>query len=211
MTLKYSRGFALFLSLVFTISLVPVSVLGDEGMFLPDTLNGLPIKKMQQRGLKIPITDIYNPNGPSIKDAVVIVDGGTGEFLSNEGLLLTNHHVAFDALVSASSAAKDYATNGYLAKTRSEELPAQGYNVQITQDLKDVTSEVLSGVTDAMSPQERNAAIASKARSIQAANAKPAEGITAQVLPLNEGLSYYLFTYLTLPDVRIIYSPPKNI
>jgi hypothetical protein len=211
MTLKYSRGFALFLCLLFAISLVPVSVLGDEGMFLPDTLNGLPIRKLQQRGLKIPITDIYNPNGPSIKDAVVIVDGGTGEFLSNEGLLLTNHHVAFDALVSASSAAKDYATNGYLAKTRSEELPAQGYNVQITQDLKDVTSEVLSGVTDAMSPQGRGAAIASKARSIQAANAKPAEGITAQVQALNEGLSYYLFTYLTLPDVRIVYSPPKNI
>jgi len=211
MTSKYSRVTALFLSLLFAISLIPVSVLGDEGMFLPDTLNGLPIKKLQQRGLKIPITDIYNPNRPSIKDAVVVVDGGTGEFLSNEGLLLTNHHVAFDALVSASSAAKDYATNGYLAKTRSEELPAQGYNVQITQDLKDVTSEVLSGVTDAMSPQERSAAIASKARSIQAANAKPAEGITAQVQALNEGLSYYLFTYLTLPDVRIVYAPPKNI
>ena len=211
MTSKYSRVTALFLSLLFAISLIPVSVLGDEGMFLPDTLNGLPIKKLQQRGLKIPITDIYNPNRPSIKDAVVVVDGGTGEFLSNEGLLLTNHHVAFDALVSASSAAKDYATNGYLAKTRSEELPAQGYNVQITQDLKDVTSEVLSGVTDAMSPQERSAAIASKARSIQAANTKPAEGITAQVQALNEGLSYYLFTYLTLPDVRIVYAPPKNI
>ncbi|PYS23100.1 MAG: hypothetical protein DMF72_11010 [Acidobacteria bacterium] len=211
MNSKYSRVIALFLSLLFTISLLPVSVLGDEGMFLPDTLNGLPIKKLQQRGLKIPITDIYNPNGPSIKDAVVIVDGGTGEFLSNEGLLLTNHHVAFDALVSASSAAKDYATNGYLAKNRKEELPAQGYNVQITQDLKDVTSEILSVVTDAMSPQERNAAITGKARSIQAANAKPAEGITAQVQALNEGLSYYLFTYLTLPDVRIVYSPPKNI
>jgi hypothetical protein len=211
MTSKYPRATALFLSLILFVSLVPVSVLGDEGMFLPDTLNELPLKQLQQRGLKIPITDIYNPNGPSIKDAVVIVDGGTGEFLSPEGLLLTNHHVAFDALVAASSAAKDYATNGYLARTRSEELPAQGYNVQITQDLKDVTSDVLSGVTDAMSPQERSAAITSKARAIQAANAKPAEGITAQVLPLNEGLSYYLFTYLTLPDVRIVYAPPKNI
>ncbi len=211
MTSKYSRATALFLSLLVSVSLFPASVLGDEGMFLPDKLNSLPIKTLQQRGLKIPLTDIYNPNGPSIKDAVVIVDGGTGEFLSNEGLLLTNHHVAFDALVSASSAAKDYATNGYLAKTRTEELPAQGYNVQITQDLKDVTSDVLSGVTDAMSPQERSAAIGSKARSIQAASAKPAEGITAQVMALNEGLSYYLFTYLTLPDVRIVYAPPKNV
>src|SRR5580765_6300171 len=211
MTPKYSRATALFLSLLLLISLVPVSVLGDEGMFLPDTLNELPIKKLQQRGLKIPITDIFNPNGPSIKDAVVIVDGGTGEFLSNEGLLLTNHHVAFDALVSASDPAKDYATNGYLAKTRSEELPAKGYSAQITQDLKDVTAEVLTGITDAMPQQERNVAIAGKIRSIVAANQKPGEGITAQVLPLNEGLSYYLFTYLTLPDVRIVYAPPKNI
>lgn len=211
MTSKYSRAGALFLSVLLLVGVAPLSVLGDEGMFLPDTLGELQIKKLQQRGLKIPITDIYNPNGPSIKDAVVIVDGGTGEFLSFEGLMLTNHHVAFEALVAASDPSKDYATNGYLAKTRTEELPARGYNVQITQDLKDVTTEVLSGVSDAMSPQERTAAIAGKARSIQTANAKPGEGITAQVLPLNEGLSYYLFTYLTLPDVRIVYAPPKNI
>ena len=211
MTSKYSRAGALFLSVLLLVGVAPLSVLGDEGMFLPDTLGDLPIKKLQQLGLKIPITDIYNPNGPSIKDAVVIVDGGTGEFLSAEGLMLTNHHVAFEALVAASDQSKDYATNGYLAKSRTEELPARGYNVQITQDLKDVTAEVLSGVTDAMSPQERAAAIGSKSRSIQAAGAKPEEGITAQVLPLNEGLSYYLFTYLTLPDVRIVYAPPKNI
>src|ERR1043165_5886228 len=103
MTSKYSRVSALFLSLLFFVSLIPAPVLGDEGMFLPDALNELPIKQLQQRGLKIPITDIYNAAGPSIKDAVVIVDGGTGEFLSNEGLLLTNHHVAFDALVDRKS------------------------------------------------------------------------------------------------------------
>src|ERR1700738_321559 len=102
MTSTYSRATALLLSILFFVSLVPVSVLGDEGMFLPNTLNQLPVKKLQQRGLKIPITDIYNPDGPSIKDAVVIVDGGTGEFLSPEGLMLTNHHVSFEALVSAS-------------------------------------------------------------------------------------------------------------
>ena len=211
MTSTRARATALFVSLILLITFIPVSVLGDEGMFLPDTLNGLPIKKLQQMGLKIPLTDIYNPNGPSIKDAVVIVDGGTGEFLSSEGLLLTNHHVAFDALVSASDPAKDYATNGYLAKNRAEELPAKEYTVQITRDLKDVTSEVLSGMTDTMSMQVRDAAIAAKIRSIQIANAKPDDGITAEVQPLNEGLSYYLFTYLTLRDVRIVYAPPKNI
>src|SRR6266436_7705341 len=139
MTLRYSRATALWLSILVFISLFPVSALGDEGMFLPDKISELPVKKLQQRGLKIPITDIYNPNGPSIKDAIVIVDGGTGEFLSAEGLLLTNHHVAFDALVAASDRSKDYATNGYLAHNRGEELPAKGYTVQITQELKDVT------------------------------------------------------------------------
>src|ERR1041385_2369676 len=211
MAFTRARAGAVLVSLLLFVSIVPHRVLGDEGMFLPDTLNDLPIKKLQQMGLRVPLTDIYNPNGPSIKDAVLIVDGGTGEFLSNEGLLLTNHHVAFDALVSASDPTKDYATNGYLAKTRAEELPAKEYTAQITQDLRDVTTEVLSGVTDAMSAEQRTAAIVAKMRSIQAANTKAAEGITAQVMPLNEGLSYYLFTYLTLPDVRIVYAPPKNI
>src|SRR5215813_4840695 len=151
MTSKYTRAVALFLSFLLLVGVAPLSVVADEGMFLPDTLNELPIKKLQQRGLKIPITDIYNPTGPSIKDAVVIVDGGTGEFLSNEGLLLTNHHVAFDALVAASDPSKDYATNGYFAKNRSEELPARGYTCQMTVEMKDVTSEVLAGVADTMS------------------------------------------------------------
>src|SRR6266404_7509757 len=211
MTSRYSRATALWLSILAFISLFPVSALGDEGMFLPDRISQLPLKKLQQRGLKIPITDIYNPNGPSIKDAIVIVDGGTGEFLSSEGLLLTNHHVAFEALVSASDQSKDYATNGYLAKNRSEELPAKGYTVQITQELKDVTAEVLTGVTDTTPQSERNASIDSKSRAIEIASAKPNAGITARVLPMNEGLSYYLFTYLELRDVRIAYSPPKNI
>ena len=211
MTSTYSRATALLLSLLLFISLVPVSVLADEGMFLPDTLNQLPLKKLQQRGLKIPITDIYNTSGPSIKDAVVIVDGGTGEFLSPEGLMLTNHHVAFDALVAASDSTKDYSTNGYLAKNRSEELPAKGYTVQITQEMRDVTAEVSGGLTEAMPAQERNAAIAGKTQALAAAHTNQAEGIRAQVLPLNEGLSYYLFTYLVLRDVRIVYAPPKNI
>src|SRR5437879_5629108 len=211
MTSTRLRAAVALLSFFVLVSLTPVSVLGDEGMFLPDTLTQLPLPKLKQRGLKIPITEIYNPNGPSIKDAVVIVDGGTGEFVSAEGLLLTNHHVAFDALVSASDPSKDYATNGYFAHNRSEELPAKGYTAQITQELKDVTAEVLVGITDATPPQDRAAAIAGKSRAIAAAAGKPAEGITANVLPLNEGLSYYLFTYLTLRDVRIIYAPPKNI
>jgi hypothetical protein len=104
---RFSRTAAALLAAVLFLSVVPLPALADEGMFLPDAISQLPIKKLNQRGLKIPITDLYNPNGVSIKDAVVIVDGGTGEFLSPDGLLLTNHHVAFDGLVAASDQTHD--------------------------------------------------------------------------------------------------------
>ena len=208
---RFVRPAALLLAAVLFLSFNQLPALGDEGMFLPDTITQLPIKKLNQRGLKIPLTDIYNSNGVSIKDAVVIVGGGTGEFVSPEGLLLTNHHVAFDALVNASDQTKDYATNGYAARTRGEELPATGYTVSITQDIKNVTSEVLNGITDATPVAERTAAIQAKTRALQVAAARPADGITAQVTQLNEGLTYYLFTYLVLRDVRIVYAPPKSI
>lgn len=206
-----SRLAATALAALLCVTTLPFRVLSDEGMFLPDTLDRLSEQKLKQHGLKIPLTEIYNPAGTSLKDAVVIVGGGTGEFVSHDGLLLTNHHVAFDALVAASDAARDYATNGYKASSRAEELPASNYKVTITQDLKDVTSEILKGVTDSTPGAERNRTIAKNAEQIEVAGSNEAEGINVQVLPMNEGLSYYKFTYLILSDVRIVYAPPKNI
>src|ERR1700730_19316480 len=150
MSLRLTRLSATGLAAVLCVTVLPFRVLGDEGMFLPDTLSRLSLEKLKKRGLKLPLTDIYNPDGASLKDAVVIVDGGTGEFVSPEGLLLTNHHVAFDALVSASDPTKDYAANGYKANSRADELPAKDYTVTITQDLRDVTGEVLGGATASM-------------------------------------------------------------
>jgi hypothetical protein len=193
------------------LTFIPFRALADEGMFLPDAVASIPFDKLARRGLKLKPTDIYDPNGISLKDAVVIVDGGTGEFVSPEGLLLTNHHVAFDALVSASTQANDYGATGFMAKTRADELPAKGYNVTITQNMKDVTGEILNGISDTLSPAERARAIAAKVRAIETAGENEAEGISVHVLPMNEGMSYYRFTYLVLPDVRIAYAPPKNI
>ena len=208
MIAKYPRALALVLSSLLLVSFIPVSVLGDEGMFLPDTLSQLPLAKLKQRGLKIPITDIYNPAGPSIKDAVVRVGFGsgygTGEFVSPEGLVLTNHHVAFDGLVAASDAAKDYGTMGYVAQNRSEELPLTGYTITMTQDLKDVTADVLAGVSDATPPAERAASIQSKSSALETANSKPSDGITARVMAMNEGLTYYMFVTQVLRDVRVV-------
>ena len=208
---RFTRASALIIAALLLVTFIPFRSHADEGMFLPDAIASLPWDKLAHRGMKLKPTDLYNPNGVSIKDAVVIVDGGTGEFISPEGLLLTNHHVAFDALVSASTTANNYGETGYLAKTRAEELPAKGYSVTITEDLKDVTSDILNGITDTMPAQERARAIQTKVQAMEAAGANEAEGIMVRVLPMNEGLSYYKFTYLVLPDVRIVYAPPKNI
>jgi hypothetical protein len=211
MRLILSRLAAVGLAMLMCATVVPVRVLGDEGMFLPDAINRVTWDKLKKRGLKIPFTEIYSPNGVSIKDAVVIVDGGTGEFVSPEGLLLTNHHVAFDALVAASDPTKDYASNGYKATSRADELPAKDYTVTITQDLKDVTSEILKGIDDKTSPAERAGTVQQRIQQTEAAGSKESEGISVRVLPMNEGLAYYQFTYLVLRDVRIVYAPPKNI
>jgi hypothetical protein len=207
---KLSRTTALALLLTIVFSLMPPVAWADEGMFLPDTIGKLPIEQLKRRGLKIPITEIHNPAGVSIKDAIVIVGGGTGEFVSAEGLLLTNHHVAFDALVAASDETNDFGTKGFTALKRSDELPAKGYTVTITEELKDITSEVLAG-TETMAADARNEAIESKIKSLEVAGSRPADGVQAHVLPLHEGLTYYQFTYLVLNDVRVVYAPPKSI
>ncbi len=207
---RFSRAAALALTLLMFLNFAPLSAFADEGMFLPDAISQLPFDKLAKRGLKLTAKEIYDPaGGASLKDAVVIVGGGTGEFLSPEGLLLTNHHVAFDALVSASTPANDYGTKGYTAKTRAEELPAKDYTVTITQDIKDVTAEVLKDVTSAMSPRDRAVAIQTRASALEKSD--EANGISVRVMPLNEGLSYYQFTYLVLRDVRVVYAPPKSI
>jgi hypothetical protein len=207
---RFSRALGIALVVSLFVTFVPPKAFGEEGMFLPDAISGLPLDKLARRGLKIKATDLYDPSGVSIKDAIVIVGGGTGEFISAEGLLLTNHHVAFDALVAAATPANDYVTKGYLAKTRAEELPAADYTVTITEGLKDVTSEVTAGTTAQMSPMERTRAIQTRIRAMEAAGDE-AQGTRIRVLPMNEGLSYYQFTYLVLRDVRVVYAPPKNI
>lgn len=207
---RRSRAAALALVLLMFLSLAPFRAFADEGMFLPDAISQLPFDKLTQRGLKLTAKEIYDPAGVSLKDAIVIVGGGTGEFLSPEGLLLTNHHVAFDALVAASTPANDYGIKGYVATTRAEELPARDYTVTITQELKDVTDEVLGGMADTtMSSRDRAIAIQTRVSALESTDA--ANGMSVRVLPMNDGLSYYQFTYLVLRDVRVVYAPPKNI
>ncbi len=213
MSSRFSRASAFALAALLLLSTVFFPAFGDEGLFLPDSIASLPMERLAQRGLKLKASDIYNPAGNSLSDAVVILPGGTGEFVSAEGLILTNHHIAFDALVAASTPQHDYGTNGFTAHTRSEEMQAQDFTVQILQGMTEVTAEVKSAVKGDMPAEQRNQLIEQKSRQLEfeAVNGHQAEGLTAQVVPMNEGLSYYRFVYQVLRDVRVVYAPPKNI
>ncbi len=198
--------------LVFSLLISPFSSFADEGMWLPDSVGKLPLAEMKKRGFELKPEEIYSSARPSLKDAVVQISiGGTGSFVSPDGLILTNHHVAFAAVTSASAPEKDYINNGFLARSRAEEIPAKDYSVSITQDYKDVTAEVFSVVKPEMSPEERMRAILKKREEMGEANSREKEGVRAQVVEASGGYQYFLYTYLRLPDVRLVYVPPKSI
>jgi hypothetical protein len=200
------------LTLLLLLSTVPLTLaVPDEGMYMLDQIANLPLK---DRGARIKASDIYNPAGGGLSDAIVRVNigaggFGTGEFLSANGLLLTNHHVGFDALVASSTKEKDYATNGYTSTSMATELPAEGYSVMITQRSENVTAKILDGVPAA--DPERKAEIDKRVADLQKTEAAKAPASTVRVLALNNGFFYYLFQTMEVKDIRIVYAPPKNI
>jgi hypothetical protein len=192
----------------------PLASWADEGMWLPNSIGKLPISQLKKRGFELKPEDVYSETSPSLKDAIVQISiGGTGSFVSPDGLILTNHHVAFSAVTAASSTEHDYITQGFLARSRGEEIPAAGYTISVTQDFKDVTAEVLAAVKPEMSPEERTRAISARQQELARAAAKGREkdGIRTQVVEATGGYEYYLYTYLTLRDVRMVYAPPKSV
>ncbi|MBO0720635.1 MAG: S46 family peptidase [Blastocatellia bacterium] len=204
-----------FTLLIFSLAFSPFASLADEGMWMPDSLDKLPLAQLRKRGFELKPEEIYSTTKPSMKDAIVQISiGGTGSFISPDGLILTNHHVAFAAVARASTNEADYINKGFLAKSRTEEIPAQGYSVSITQGYKDVTDEVLSAVKPEMTAEEKTSAISRKQLEIQnaaGATSHESDGQRFQVVEATSGYQYFLYTYLTLRDVRLVYVPPRSI
>ena len=202
--------------LMFAILLTSVTFTSarEEGMYTPDQIARLPLKA---KGLKIKPVDIYNPGGVGLSDAIMRVNigeaggFGTGEFVSPNGLILTNHHVGFDALVAASTPENDYAKNGYKADSTSNELPAKDYSLLLTSRVEDVTARVLNGV-NGVTGDARKAAIGENVKKIQAEEqAKAGADKTIRIQELNSGMFYYLYETMMIRDVRVVYAPPKSI
>ncbi|MEW6729693.1 MAG: S46 family peptidase [Acidobacteriota bacterium] len=200
-----------FALVLVTLLILPVIQSADEGMWLPEDIKSLPITRMRAKGLKLAPEEIYRTDGLSIKDAIVSLGGGTGSFVSPEGLIITNHHVAFDGIAGLSTPQANYLENGFVAQSRSEELPMKGYTVSITREVKDVTQEILAAVKPQMTYEERQKAIEAKRREVaEAANQKNPE-LGYNVVEMLPGLKYHLYIFETVRDIRLVYAPPKSI
>ena len=189
---------------------LPSTVRADEGMWIPMLL-GRNEAAMQKAGMRISAQDIYDINNASLKDAVLLFGGGcTGEFVSDEGLVLTNHHCGYSFIVRHSTVEHDYLTNGFWAKNREQELPCPGLSVTRLVRMEDVTDRVLDGVSDDMEESKRQSVIDGN---IEATCKEATEGThyKAIVKPFYYGNQYFMYVNEVFTDVRLVGAPPSNI
>jgi hypothetical protein len=180
----------------------------DEGMFPLSDIKNI---NLNEKGLKISVDEVYNPKGVSLVDALVKIGGCTGSFVSNEGLIITNHHCVFGIVSNASTVENNYLDNGFLAENREKELPASGLTCRITDSYEDVSSEVLEAANTEEDISKRTTAISKKIKEIVEREEKKDSTIKAEVSEMFVGEQYVLFRYKMINDVRLVYVPPRTI
>lgn len=196
-----------FIILLFCI-LTTLCSIAQEGMWMLTQLGQLDLSK---KGLMIPVEQVYNPDKPCLANAILLLGGGSASFVSPDGLVVTNHHVAYGALQRASSVNNDYLTNGFLAKDRSAEIQAPGYQARLMTEMKDVTADVLSSVKGITDPVEKDKKVNIHiAEMTEAVKTKVSDQV-AEVVTMYEGKQYIMYTYKVFKDIRIVYAPPLSI
>ncbi len=200
------------LILIFTsVFLVLSGLFAREGMWVPTLLQKYNIEEMQQMGFRLTADDIYDINKSSMKDAVVLFGGGcTGELISDDGLLITNHHCGYRQIQMHSSVENDYLTHGFWAKSREGELANEGLSVSFLERMEDVTDMVFEGLAQTDSTDEANKLLN---RNIAAIEKEAQENgkFRAIVRPLFYGNQYFLHVYKIYTDVRLVGAPPSSI
>jgi len=195
-------------ALVFSIS----PVRADEGMWLLPLIEKLNSKKMSELGLKLSAKDIYNVNNSSLKDAIVQFGGGcTGEIVSKEGLLLTNHHCGYGAIQKLSTVEHDYLQDGYWAMNRQQELPSAGLSVTFLESFQEVTNEVAGAVEGATTPADKQKAFEAIIKDLTSKAVGDNKYLQAKVTSMYGENAYYLIVSKTYTDIRFVGAPPSSI
>ncbi len=185
-------------------------VMANEGMWLLDRLDNLPWDSLHQAGMELTATDIYNPNGPSLTDAIAGVGGASGSFVSPDGLIITNHHVAFSAIQQQSTTEHNYIRDGFHAKGRAEELPALGYTIYVLKSIEDVTPIITKRVKSNQEPRLRYQAIEKATKELIKEREK-GKDVWCKVASLYDGAEYSLYTFFRIRDIRLVFAPPDMI
>ncbi|MDZ7614875.1 MAG: S46 family peptidase [Flavobacteriaceae bacterium] len=181
------------------------------GMWIPSLLEGLNEKEMVQLGSKLTAKDIYDINNSSLKDAVIHFNGGcTGEIISDQGLILTNHHCGYDAIQSHSSLEKDYLQHGFWATDLAGELPNPGMYVTFIKRIDEVTAAILSGIENNMTASQKQALIDKNIAAVIKTAVKE-EWQDIRIRPMYDGNKYYLFVTENFNDIRMVGAPPSSI
>ncbi len=200
-----------FIYLVFALLTSSHFVLAGEGMWIPVLLQQLNEQEMQQMGMRITAEDIYSINRSSLKDAIVLFGRGcTGEIISNQGLLLTNHHCGYGQIQRHSTLQNDYLKDGFWAMNQTEELPNPGLTVTMMVKMEEITEKVLDGVTNEMTESERNTIIKDNIKKITE-TADQESGLTTSIRPFYHGNQYYIIYNRIFKDIRLVGAPPSNI
>ena len=195
---------------MFILSLFPMKA--DEGMWLLPLLEKMNGKKMAEMGFTLTPEDIYSLNHSSLKDAIVQFGGGcTGEIVSKNGLLFTNHHCGYGSIQKLSSVEHNYLKDGFWAMSLKEELPAEGLSVKFLESFTDVTKQIEKAVKGAATIEERDAKFAEAAKAIKEKAVKGNKFLTADVKSFYGGNTYYLIVYKIYKDVRFVGAPPSSI
>ncbi|MEW6652174.1 MAG: S46 family peptidase [Bacteroidota bacterium] len=206
LTVKSIQLVLVLFVLSFILGLMPASP--EEGMYPLSEIEKVDLKKA---GLKLNINEVYNPNGTSLVDALVNLSGCSGSFISDQGLIITNHHCVYSSIVRSSTVEKNYLDNGFHASAKEEEIPSPGSTARIVESYQDVSEEVLSAIENIKDPLERTKALAAKTKSLAEAAANEKESIVADVSEMFAGKTYVLFRYRIIRDVRLVYAPPQSI
>ncbi len=188
------------------------TAVADEGMWLLPYLQKMNADDLKAKGCQITPEAIYSVNNSSLKDAIVIFGGGcTGEIVSKEGLIFTNHHCGFGAIQSLSSVEHDYLKNGFWARNNQEELPAPGLKVRFIREIKDVTADVIGNIPSIASEEEyQRIAGENKARLIKQLE-KEHKGMDVIIPGFFGNNQFFAFVIETYTDVRLVGTPPQSI